>query len=293
MKLSIGKKITSGFALALAVLVAISLVSYRNIKELNADARWVTHTVEALQRLESLSAGMMQAQGAARGYVLAPAASFQEIFKSASSDITREAQALRNLTADNPNQQQRLDKLDPAIAGRLDMLRKLMDLSSSTATDKEAQVTTIVLEGQEKTDEIRQLISEMEDEERGLLGMRQKRADSTVQLTSSAITYGTLLAFLVVGGIGLLITRSITSPLQVLRDGAAKIGGGEYNHRVSVHSRDEVGELATVFNKMAGQVQERQASLAEQDWLKNQFDQILRTISGATRFGDCLPDNFE
>src|SRR5258708_28208997 len=119
MKLSIGKKIATGFALGLVALMTISIVSYRNISELNTDARWVTHTVEVLQRLESLSAGMMQAQGAARGYVLAPSASFQKIFKTASSDINREMGILRTLTADNPNQQQRLDKLDPAIVVRL------------------------------------------------------------------------------------------------------------------------------------------------------------------------------
>ncbi len=280
MKFSIGKKMAAGFALALAALVIISLVSYRNINELNADARWVTHTVEVLQRLESLSAGMMEAQGAARGYVLAPSPSFQVIFKTASSDINREMEMLRSLTVDNPHQQGRLDKLEPIIAVRLDTLQKLMELNASNAADKAAQIATIVRDGQEKTDEIHQLTADMEDEEHGLLGERQTRSAAAVKLTSSTITYGTLLAFLMVGGIGLFIAKSITSPLQVLRDGAAKIGGGEYSHRVSVHSKDEVAELAIMFNRMAEQVQQRQTSLTEQDWLKTGLTRFSALFQG-------------
>ncbi|MEI9963271.1 MAG: HAMP domain-containing protein [Limisphaerales bacterium] len=50
--------------------------------------------------------------------------------------------------------------------------------------------------------------------------------------------------------------------------------------RVEVHSKDEVGELATVFNKMAGQVQERQAVLAEQDWLKTSLTKFAALFQG-------------
>ncbi len=280
MKLSIGKKIAIGFALGLVALLTIGLVSYRNINELNEDAHWVTHTVEVLQRLESLSAGMMQAQGAARGYVLAPSASFQETFETASTDINSQMEALRTLTADNPHQQQRLDKLQPAIAIRLNMMQKLMGLNPSVAADKETQIETLVRDGQQKTDEVRQLTSEMEDEERGLLAERQAQSSKAVQLTSSTITYGTLLAFLVVGGFGFLIIRSITSSLQILRVGAAKLGGGDYGYRVKVHSKDEVGELATVFNQMGQQVQQRQASLAEQDWLKTSLTRFSALFQG-------------
>ncbi|MDB6066793.1 MAG: two-component system sensor histidine kinase/response regulator [Pedosphaera sp.] len=280
MNLSIGKKITIGFALALAALVGISLVSHRNVTELNTDARWVTHTMEVQQRLESTYAGLLEAQGSARGYEYLAEAPFREAFKAASIGIKRDVQTLRTLTADNPNQQRRLDKLESMISSRLELSQKLMDLNPSIAAGKDAQVAVKVQEGQKQTDEIHRLIFEMEEEERQLLGERQKRAAATVQFTSSTIIYGTLLAFVLVGGAGLLVTRSITTPLQVLRAGAAKIGGGDYAHRVPVDSRDEVGHLATVFNQMAEQVQQRQMSLAEQDWLKTGLTRFSMLFQG-------------
>src|SRR5260370_39161781 len=151
MKLSVGKKIAVAFGLALAALVVINLVSYRNITELNSDARWVSHTQEVLQRLESLYAGLLEAQGSGRGYELLAQASFRESFKTASAKINQELRALRTLTADNPDQQQRLDKLDPLIPSRLEKSQKLMDLRDSTGAGSRTQMTSPVQEGQGMT----------------------------------------------------------------------------------------------------------------------------------------------
>ena len=45
MKWNVGTKIGTGFALALAILVAIGVVSYRNTVKLTDTADWVTHTI--------------------------------------------------------------------------------------------------------------------------------------------------------------------------------------------------------------------------------------------------------
>src|SRR6266478_2133488 len=164
MKFSVGKKIAVAFGLALAALVVINLVSYRNITELNSDARWVSHTQEVLQRLESLYAGLLEAQGSGRGYELLAQASFREAFKTASTKINQELRALRTLTADNPDQQQRLDKLEPMIPSRLEISQKLMDLRDSTGAGSGTQVTSLVQEGQGMTEDIHGLILKMEDE---------------------------------------------------------------------------------------------------------------------------------
>ncbi|MDB6111894.1 MAG: two-component system sensor histidine kinase/response regulator, partial [Pedosphaera sp.] len=280
MNLSIGKKIAMGFALALVALVTVSLVSYRNITALNADARLVTHTVEVLQGLESTYAAVVEAQSSARGFEFLMEASFHDAFKAAAMDIRHHVQTLRTLTADNPHQQQRLDRLEPMISSRLETSQKLMDLRQSDPDAKSPLVKPMLQEGQKQTEAVHQLISEMEEEERQLLGERQKQAAKTVQFTSSTILYGTLLGFLLVAGTGLVITKSITAPLRSLQDGAAKIGGGDYAHRVPVGSRDEVGHLASVFNQMAAQVQERQAAQAAQDWLKTSLTKFAAIFQG-------------
>src|SRR5437868_13954128 len=57
------------------------------------------------------------------------------------------------------------------------------------------------------------------------------------------------------------LARGMTSPLREMSDAARAMAKGNYERRVSATSRDEVGELARAFNKMA-------AELAETDRLR-------------------------
>ncbi len=50
-------------------------------------------------------------------------------------------------------------------------------------------------------------------------------------------------------------------PIQALRQGAAKIGGGDFSERISVKTGDELEGLADQFNDMAGRLQDSYADL--------------------------------
>jgi signal transduction histidine kinase len=59
----------------------------------------------------------------------------------------------------------------------------------------------------------------------------------------------------------LLISRRVVRPVQVLRQGAARIGAGDLTHRIDIRTGDELEALADEFNNMAAQLQESYASL--------------------------------
>ncbi|EHP85780.1 cache domain-containing protein [Methanotorris formicicus] len=63
-----------------------------------------------------------------------------------------------------------------------------------------------------------------------------------------------VIGLLVAWGLALLISKSITKPIEKLKEGAEKISKGEYDCRVKVESNDELGELAMAFNKMAEEI---------------------------------------
>ncbi|MDQ1619053.1 MAG: hypothetical protein QOE19_1622 [Actinomycetota bacterium] len=58
---------------------------------------------------------------------------------------------------------------------------------------------------------------------------------------------GLLLSLLIVQ----LLARGMTSPLREMADAATAMSAGDYGRRVTATSRDEVGELAVAFNRMA------------------------------------------
>jgi len=72
-----------------------------------------------------------------------------------------------------------------------------------------------------------------------------------------------------------ILSNLTTRPLRDMAAAAAGIGRGEAHTRISVASRDEVGELAGVLNDMAERIDEQlQRIVAE----KQQLDTILRSM---------------
>ena len=62
---------------------------------------------------------------------------------------------------------------------------------------------------------------------------------------------------------GVALARSVTDPVDTLRQGAARLAEGKLSHRVAIHRHDELGELAAAFNAMAGRLEADQAALEE------------------------------
>ena len=279
MNLTIGRKIAFGFACALVALFAVGLTVYLLLQELNGDASLVTHTVEVQQRIQGLLSGLLQEESSARGYTLSPNPQFETLAKDAQAQITSNLRALRFLTQDNPHQQKRLDQLEPLITQRMNALQKLMD-ERSTGTTNEADQIALVNNGLETMGEMRGIMDAMMDEETGLLKQRQASAADKEGATYVAVIGGTLASAVFTVTAALLVSRSITRPLRILNEGAARIGAGDYGYRVNVRSRDEVGELAGVFNHMAGQVEERQRIQLEQDWLKTSLARFAMLFQG-------------
>lgn len=76
-----------------------------------------------------------------------------------------------------------------------------------------------------------------------------ERAYLTAVRNSVWLTAG--LAALVAVGLSLLLARQIAKPVRTLTTAARRVGSGDFDQRVPVRTRDELGELAQAFNSMA------------------------------------------
>jgi signal transduction histidine kinase/CheY-like chemotaxis protein len=68
-------------------------------------------------------------------------------------------------------------------------------------------------------------------------------------------------AFAAAAFAALLLARRMVAPIRMMRERAARIGGGDLGQRISVKTGDELEELGDQFNRMAGQLQESYATL--------------------------------
>jgi len=71
-----------------------------------------------------------------------------------------------------------------------------------------------------------------------------------------------------------LLSTTLTSPLEQLRQAALQIAQGNFSQRLPETRRDEIGEVATAFNHMAGQVE---AMIEEQRAFAANASHELRT----------------
>ncbi len=75
---------------------------------------------------------------------------------------------------------------------------------------------------------------------------------------SSAFLAGALIVAVFAG---LFLARRMVIPIRALRDGAARVGGGDLSQRISIRTGDELEALGNQFNRMAAELQESYATL--------------------------------
>jgi nitrogen fixation/metabolism regulation signal transduction histidine kinase len=72
----------------------------------------------------------------------------------------------------------------------------------------------------------------------------------------------------------LFVARRVVRPLETLRNGVERIGGGDMNARLELKTGDEIEVLAEEFNKMAANLREPIAG-----WRKGSQRERMRLLS--------------
>ena len=153
-------------------------------------------------------------------------------------------------TSTNPQQLARAQAVAQLIA---DILTELQDTMDVRKTRDFAAAQGLVTSGRVKkaVDTIRSRLQEMNATEDELLKIRVEIAQIDARDAKLTIVFGTLLALLTAGLLGVLTSRHIAGPLGKLTEVAERVTGGDLNVKVAVDERsDEVGALARAFERM-------------------------------------------
>ena len=201
-------KLIAGLAAALAILLFVTVASYASLLRYAADLRWVTHTHQVLEKLDTLQIHLTDAETGQRGYIITGQEPYLEPYRDALGQIHQNLPELRELTADNPVQQRSLHRLEPLIATKLAILQDRIDvrknegLAAGAAAVKDGS-------GKQLMDQIRGLVATMKQEEDGLLVLRSRELEAGARKTKSTIVIGELLGFLFLAVAGFVIQQEM------------------------------------------------------------------------------------
>jgi diguanylate cyclase (GGDEF)-like protein len=203
MPVELKTKVNFALSLALVALAGIGWLSLRQSQNLTEADRWVSHTRDVLETSESFRSHLSEA-GIARRVFLQGDSKQIDVFNAAVSASLADFKTLQALTADNPEQQKRLDRLEPMVHERLSALEKSIAAHRLAANDEALQnnvtnqQTSVVAQLAEQT-------REFQNVERELLRRRSSQVRESAQRTSRDNTILSLavMCFIVIAAAGL------------------------------------------------------------------------------------------
>src|SRR5208282_826050 len=185
----------TGLGLVAALLLANAVLSYRNTRQLDDDARWVAHTEEVRGELNVVLRTLVDAETGYRGFVVTGKDDLLEPYTAAVATLPERMAQLKSLTSDNAAQQDRIKTLEDLSGARLANITEGIALRRQKGFAA-AQAFVATEEGKRRMDACRRLVDDMmATEDRLLVDRRQQ----TRNAYAVAITTG-----LVVSALGLL-----------------------------------------------------------------------------------------
>jgi two-component system sensor kinase FixL len=211
----------TGALLAGAVMLCLAalLVSV-NVSQLRSSFGWERHTDNVLLQLERERQALLQAESAARAYVLGGGAEALDTFRGAHADAARRMVALGQLTADNPAQVSRLRILGPLVATRLARLSQTSSARPVQTSDPLAArvLAAKVRQSERLMETIGIQLDDFRATEIALLAQRQVDADLRARRSIGLAIVTALIALaLAASGIHLLLRERSAQHIREMR----------------------------------------------------------------------------
>src|SRR5271170_7128968 len=166
----------AAFASAVILLFLSGLATYLTIERLLQSEKWVIHSHEVQSALGDVDSAVINAGRARSGYVISGNAEFLSSFEAAGPKIHEALQHLRELTTDNPRQQELGMRLQEITAQRQALFQESVDLKKTDPQDQQGQ-DDISRRSVPFVSEMTSTMQQMRDEEQKLLGVRAKSSE--------------------------------------------------------------------------------------------------------------------
>ncbi|MRW92586.1 HAMP domain-containing protein [Duganella sp. FT80W] len=252
--LRITHKLYLGFGGVVLILAILLGSAYTNFSRLAQANGWNNHTHQVMAATQAILESLLNMETGERGYALTGEDASLAPLKAGQAAFAAQLKQARELTADNPAQQERLRKLEQAQQAWYGSAVTPVLALRAKANDGASIDPLLQFEregrGRAGMDSMRTLLKEISDAEEKLMTQRAADADSLQSLTANTIVIGGILTITLAAVLAWLLSRSIVRPLVDAVRIARTVAAGDLSGRIEARSRDETGQMLQALGDM-------------------------------------------
>jgi CheY-like chemotaxis protein/signal transduction histidine kinase/CHASE3 domain sensor protein len=285
--LPVQRKMILVIAPLLVVFLLANLATLYSLQQQTSTRQWTEHTYQVLLQIDATKQAMLTTQIGARGYGLngsnAELADFQEGARALAAGIRR----LRTLTADNPLQLSRLDRIETlASRWQREIVAYVVTPTASGPIDavtRERIQQDFLAHRTVTVPEVTAVLGQMADTENLLLTQRNGELRRTLHLMRIFNALAAVLSLLYGAYVVALARQLISRPLNQMTDLMTRLAAHDHSVVITrLGRRDEIGQIARaleVFKRMA-------IATREQSWIKGEISTLSLRLQEATTHRD-------
>jgi PAS domain S-box-containing protein len=202
------RRATVAFAVAVAVVGALGLLSLVRLRATLAVGDEARQTVQALRTIEVVLGRLRDLEAGQRGYLLTGDEGYLEPYIAGRARLPRDLRRLRRLLGSDPDQAVRMLQLEPLVAQKVTELE--LSLARRRTQGADAAMAIVRTDfGKGTMDAMRVMLTDMAREERARLRDQVAERARDARSTATAGLLGSAMAVLLLVGSVLLLRRQV------------------------------------------------------------------------------------
>ena len=192
------KRVAMGLSIALLIVIAVALWTYRMERLVGESSTRITHTRDVLKAIDRSSALLDELDAAQRGYIVTGEPRLLATYEAAAADLHPRIGEIRKVTADNPHHQAAIPALHVLADQKIAFTAKVLQQRRERGVDYAAALMA-TNKGEALKLKIREVLDGMRGEEDRILleGNRVAQRRSTLKLVVLGLGILLQLVFLI------------------------------------------------------------------------------------------------
>jgi methyl-accepting chemotaxis protein len=254
MRMTVGRKLAATFGAVVVVSLVGNTISIINFLRLNQANGWNVRSYQVLRTSDDMLTNMIKMEASVREFVASGTEPLLEPYNAGSEQFDKALNVARSLTADDPDQQQRLKTLSEMRTKVKEIDEKLIGLRRDVTAGQQPwnALSDYFRQGNDKPfmGRYRKVAAEFDSAEQMELDRRSNEVAALALATKLVLAAAGAMTVLLAVALGIWITRGIVRSLggepADAADVAARIAQGDLSVAVPVAPNDHASLMASL-----------------------------------------------